>query len=86
MKILRFIWELPRNTSILLIRIYQKVLSPDQGLPSHFFSIKFCKYHPTCSTYAIDSLKKYGFIKGWRKTIWRLLRCNPWSKGGIDLP
>ena len=43
-----------------------------------------CKYHPSCSQYAIDALQKHGLVKGSVKAGWRLLRCNPWSKGGVD--
>ena len=43
-----------------------------------------CKYHPSCSQYAIDALQKHGLVKGSAKACWRLLRCNPWSKGGVD--
>ncbi len=43
-----------------------------------------CKYHPSCSQYAIDALRKYGRVRGSLKAGWRLLRCNPWSHGGVD--
>jgi putative membrane protein insertion efficiency factor len=43
-----------------------------------------CKYHPSCSQYASDALRKYGPVKGSLKAIWRVLRCNPWSRGGVD--
>ena len=43
-----------------------------------------CKYHPSCSQYAIDALRKHGFVRGSLKAGWRLLRCNPWSYGGVD--
>ena len=43
-----------------------------------------CKYHPTCSQYALDALRRYGLVKGSAKAVWRLLRCNPWSHGGVD--
>jgi len=43
-----------------------------------------CKYHPSCSQYALDALRKYGLVRGGAKTGWRLLRCNPWSDGGVD--
>jgi len=43
-----------------------------------------CKYHPSCSQYAIDSLRRYGLVRGVILAGWRLLRCNPWSKGGVD--
>ena len=43
-----------------------------------------CKYHPSCSQYAIDAMRKHGLIVGSAKAGWRLLRCNPWSRGGYD--
>ena len=43
-----------------------------------------CKYHPSCSQYAIEALRKHGVVKGLIKSGWRLLRCNPWSHGGVD--
>ena len=43
-----------------------------------------CKYHPSCSQYALDALRKDGLAKGSFKAVWRLLRCNPWSHGGVD--
>jgi putative membrane protein insertion efficiency factor len=45
-----------------------------------------CKYHPSCSEYAIQALRKHGLVKGSAKAGWRLLRCNPWSHGGVDYP
>jgi putative membrane protein insertion efficiency factor len=43
-----------------------------------------CKYHPSCSQYANDALRKYGPVRGSLKAAWRLVRCNPWSRGGVD--
>jgi putative membrane protein insertion efficiency factor len=43
-----------------------------------------CKYHPSCSQYAGDALRKYGPVRGTLKAAWRLARCNPWSRGGVD--
>ena len=43
-----------------------------------------CKYHPSCSQYALDAFEKHGLAKGSAKAGWRLLRCNPWSQGGVD--
>jgi uncharacterized protein len=43
-----------------------------------------CKYHPSCSQYAIDVVRRYGLIRGTILAGWRLLRCNPWSHGGVD--
>ena len=65
-----------RNVLIYLIKGYQKLISP-MFPPS-------CRFYPTCSNYAIDSLKKYGIFKGGVKAIWRVLRCNPFNKGGYD--
>ncbi|MGN0161535.1 MAG: membrane protein insertion efficiency factor YidD [Lachnospiraceae bacterium] len=62
---------------IACIRFYKKFLSP---LKRH----SSCIYTPTCSTYAIEALEKHGVIKGSILTIWRILRCNPFSKGGYD--
>jgi putative membrane protein insertion efficiency factor len=67
-----------KKVVILFIKLYQKLLSP---LFPHS-----CRYYPTCSNYAIMSVEKYGLIKGSLKAFWRILRCNPWSKGGIDYP
>jgi putative membrane protein insertion efficiency factor len=43
-----------------------------------------CKYHPSCSQYAIDAIRKHGIVRGSARAGWRLLRCNPWSHGGVD--
>jgi len=63
---------------ISLIKAYRMFLSPI--LPNS------CRFYPTCSEYAILSIEKYGIIKGLIKSFFRILRCNPFSKGGIDLP
>jgi uncharacterized protein len=60
----------------LLVRGYQRLLSP--LLPTR------CKYHPSCSQYALDALREYGLARGLVLAAWRLLRCNPWSHGGVD--
>jgi putative membrane protein insertion efficiency factor len=43
-----------------------------------------CKYHPSCSEYAIQAFRRYGLLRGGVLAGWRLLRCNPWSHGGVD--
>jgi putative membrane protein insertion efficiency factor len=43
-----------------------------------------CKYHPSCSQYAIDAFREFGLVRGGILSGWRLLRCNPWSHGGVD--
>jgi uncharacterized protein len=45
-----------------------------------------CKFHPSCSEYALGALRKYGLLKGSALSVWRVLRCNPWSHGGVDYP
>lgn len=66
-------------TSAMLksVEFYRRSISPHKGGPC-------CKYVPTCSQYALTALERYGAIKGGRLAAWRLLRCNPWSKGGYD--
>jgi len=61
---------------IIAIGLYQKTISP--LLP------KSCKYYPSCSNYAIDALDKHGLVRGGAKAAWRIMRCNPWAKGGYD--
>ena len=54
-------------------------------VPSHGVAgAPTCKYHPSCSQYASDALHKYGLVRGSLKAAWRILRCNPWSRGGVD--
>ena len=43
-----------------------------------------CRFHPTCSQYAADALRRHGPLKGSLKAVWRILRCHPWSRGGVD--
>lgn len=43
-----------------------------------------CKYHPSCSQYALDAIRRHGLVRGGVRAGWRLLRCNPWSHGGVD--
>jgi hypothetical protein len=43
-----------------------------------------CKFHPSCSQYALDALREHGLVKGSAKAVWRLARCHPWSHGGVD--
>lgn len=61
---------------VLLITGYQRFISPLLGAN--------CRFHPTCSHYAVEALKKHGVIKGTAYSVWRILRCNPFCKGGHD--
>ena len=61
---------------VVPVRFYQRHISP--GLPAR------CRYAPTCSQYAVEALQVHGALKGLTLAAWRLLRCNPWSAGGVD--
>jgi putative membrane protein insertion efficiency factor len=68
--------RLPRYAGVALVLLYR-----------YTFGALFpasCKYHPSCSQYAIDALRKHGLVLGSVKAAWRLVRCNPWSHGGVD--
>jgi len=66
-----------------LIRLYQKTLSPDTGWFSVYFPHGYCKFTPNCSEYGYQAIKRYG-LRGVFKSIYRVLRCNPFSNGGKD--
>ena len=61
-----------------LIRGYQRFVSP--------LLLPACRFYPSCSEYAIQAIRHYGVLWGLAKAVWRLLRCHPLSRGGIDLP
>lgn len=67
-----------------LIKVYQKILSFDHSPLKVFYPHGFCRFNPTCSEYSIKAIDKYGPIKGSIKATWRVLRCNPFNKGGND--
>jgi len=74
----------PRYFLLTLIRIYQKTLSFDHGFMRYLYPHGFCRFHPTCSEYGYQAIEKYGVIKGGFMAAWRVIRCNPWNKGGED--
>lgn len=61
---------------LFLIRFYQKEISP--GKPAS------CRFYPTCSSYAHEAISRFGAVKGGLLAFWRILRCNPYGKGGVD--
>ena len=75
-RVLRFVWLLPRNALITVLRIYRAVVSPLYG--------DVCRYYPSCSAYALGSVQQRGAVRGSVLSVWRVLRCNPWTEGGID--
>ena len=66
-----------KRLMLRLIRFYQRNLSRRKRRPC-------CRYTPTCSEYAVTAMERYGAWKGGRMAAWRILRCNPFSKGGFD--
>ena len=62
---------------LALIRFYRREISPRKRKPC-------CRYFPTCSDYALTAVQRYGALKGGGMAAWRILRCNPFSKGGFD--
>lgn len=65
-----------RSAFLAPLRAYRRLISP--ALPAR------CKYHPTCSAYAIEAVRELGIFRGTILAAWRLARCNPWSHGGVD--
>ena len=69
---------------IKLIKFYKGAISPFwAGSPLGFFNSS-CRFYPTCSDYAVDAISKYGAGKGMLKAVGRVLRCNPFSRPGVD--
>jgi putative membrane protein insertion efficiency factor len=73
---LAFVWLLPRNACVLVLRGYRAVISPLYG--------DVCRYYPSCSAYALGAIQQHGVVKGIALGSWRIARCHPWAKGGID--
>jgi hypothetical protein len=71
-----WVYLLPRNTLILFLLGYRKVISPLYG--------NVCRYYPSCSSYGLQQLQQRGVLLGLTYTALRILRCNPWSQGGVD--
>lgn len=67
-----------------LLSFYQRTLSPDHGLFQAFFPYGACRYFPSCSEYMTQSILRFGALGGVLRGIARILRCNPWSRGGVD--
>ncbi len=67
-----------RAVAVAPIRLYQRVVSPLLG--------PRCRYYPSCSEYAVQSIRGFGILRGGFLAVWRVLRCNPLSRGGFDYP
>jgi putative membrane protein insertion efficiency factor len=69
---------------LLLIRWYQVYWSPDHSPRKVLYPYGYCRFTPTCSHYGYQAVEKYGVVRGGLLTFWRILRCNPYNKGGHD--
>jgi uncharacterized protein len=67
-----------RAVAVAPVRLYQRAISP--AMPQR------CRYYPSCSEYAVQAVRRFGVLRGLVLAAWRLLRCNPWSHGGVDFP
>lgn len=77
----------PRQPVLWLIRLYQRTISPDHGWFKHLYEpYGFCRFTPTCSQYGYEVIARDGLIRGLPKSIYRIIRCNPWNPGGEDKP
>ncbi|PKQ18962.1 MAG: membrane protein insertion efficiency factor YidD [Actinobacteria bacterium HGW-Actinobacteria-8] len=76
MIVVAFVARVPRLLLMGLIRVYQVTISPLIG-PT-------CKYYPSCSHYGYEAVRRHGALRGTVLAGWRVLRCNPWSNGGVD--
>ena len=65
-----------RELVLLPVYLYRRLMSPLLG--------PRCRYYPSCSQYAVDAVRDYGVIRGGVLAAWRVMRCNPWSRGGLD--
>ena len=71
-----FLWDLPRNLLILLLKAYRRIISPLYG--------QVCRFFPSCSAYALEAVTVHGAVKGSWLAAKRLARCHPWNAGGVD--
>ncbi|OGC46506.1 membrane protein insertion efficiency factor YidD [candidate division WWE3 bacterium RBG_19FT_COMBO_34_6] len=63
---------------LMLITFYQKFLSPEN------YGLQICRFEPSCSKYTYRAIEKYGVLKGSLMGVYRVVRCNPFNKGGLD--
>lgn len=74
--IVTFIILLPRNISVVILRVYRAVISPLYG--------DVCRYYPSCSSYTLQAIQQYGVLRGSWLGVRRIGRCHPWAAGGVD--
>lgn len=81
---LKKIVKIPEKIVLIMIRVYQKLFSFDHSFWARPDKIRVCVYYPSCSEYTYQAIERFGLIKGSFLGVWRILRCNPFSRGGID--
>jgi uncharacterized protein len=74
----------PRVVVLKIIRWYQQVWSPDHSPRKKLYPHGYCRFYPSCSQYGYEAVERYGILKGGVLSLWRILRCNPWNRGGHD--
>ena len=74
--VVAFVLLLPRNLSVLALRLYRAVISPLYG--------DVCRYYPSCSSYGLQAIQQYGVVRGSWMGMRRIARCHPWAVGGVD--
>lgn len=70
------VYGFARSVALLPVHAYRRLISP--------FIAPRCRYYPTCSTYALEAIRTYGVFRGGVLAAWRVMRCNPFSDGGVD--
>jgi len=75
-----------KKLALILIRFYQRTLSFDHSIWGKKTEFRTCRFYPSCSEYTAQSIEKHGLLKGGLKGFYRILRCNPLNRGGLDKP
>jgi putative membrane protein insertion efficiency factor len=75
-RVLSAVVSLPRRAVLGVLRFYQLFVSP--------MTPPTCRYYPSCSQYAVVAVTRHGVLRGGALAAWRVLRCNPWTRGGVD--
>ncbi|WP_104111695.1 MULTISPECIES: membrane protein insertion efficiency factor YidD [unclassified Arthrobacter] len=74
--VVRFVWHVPRNILIIVLKLYRRAISPIYG--------QVCRFFPSCSAYALEAVTVHGAVKGTWFSLRRIVRCHPWNAGGLD--
>jgi hypothetical protein len=75
----------PKLVAVVLINIYQAILSPDHSWLKAKYPYGYCRHYPSCSEYSKQSIQKFGLVRGGWLSVKRVAKCNPWTEPGVDL-